>query len=134
MIVGESTSAPPPDVRRSQIASVGMFCAMASALSLLFAGDYLYFKLPKFNDVYKSIQVRIPQGYEFVYDYGMAAWGLLLIATVVSFDRAIRDPLGRWTLTFNVAVGFAAVGFAFFVFHAAWSPFYNLLQGIGTQQ
>src|SRR5687767_3356249 len=98
MTIDEPTSAPPPDVRRAQIATVGMFCALASAVALVFAGDYIFFKLAKFNDVYKSIKVAMPLWWEFFYDYGMAVWGVLLIATVVSFDRAIRDPLGRWTL------------------------------------
>ncbi|HKS15857.1 MAG TPA: hypothetical protein VJU16_00940 [Planctomycetota bacterium] len=111
-----------------------MFCAVVSAVAILFAGDYIFFKFGKFNDVYKSVKVFVPDIFQYMNDYGMAAWGALLIATVVSFDRAIRNPLGHWTLTLNVSVAIATVGFSFLTFHAAWAPFYSLLQGIGTER
>jgi hypothetical protein len=118
--------------RAAQASALGMFCAGVSALALLYSGDYIFFKLGKFNDVYKSIKVAIHPLFELIFDYGMAVWGILLIATVVSFDHAIRRPLDRRTLVLNVTVAIATIGFTCLLHHAAWSPIYNLLQGVGT--
>ena len=113
------------------LVAFGIACGVSSAILLLYAADYLFLRLGKAEDIFKSVKVHIPPVTRFAFDWGIATWGVLLIATVVSVDQAFRRAGERRTLLINGIVLVAVMGFVFIVRQAFWQPWIDLLSGIG---
>ena len=123
-----SDEKPDPSVN---LIAFGITCGVSSAILLLYAADYLFLRLNKAEDVFKSVKVHIPVMTQFAFDWGIAAWGVLLILTVISVDQAFRRAGERRTLLINGMVLVAVIGFVFIVRQAFWQPWILMLSGIG---
>jgi hypothetical protein len=108
-----------------------MFCAVASALSVIYSADFVFFKVKTFEDFSKVIKVSVNPASKLVYDYGVVFWGVLLIATVIAFEKAFRRPIEKRTLVVNLAVALVAVSFTLLLHYSAWNPVRELLIGFG---
>ena len=106
-------------------------CAVVSAVSLLFAADFVFFKLSTFEDLSKVIKVAPHALSVFVYDYGRAVWGIMLVATVLAWEQAFRRPLEKRTQLFNIVVALITVAFTFLLHYAVWNPVREFLVGLG---
>lgn len=122
---------PSPSVN---LVAFGMACALSSAILLLYAADYLFLRIPLWRDVVKAVKSNVSASVQAVFDWGIAAWGVLLIFTVISVDQACRRAGQRRTIVINVAVLLCTVGLAFLVRHSIWSSLTSLFQGVGTSR
>jgi len=108
--------------------------AFVSALALLYSADYILVWLPRFEDVYKSVNVNLPLATRLIFDYGLAVWAVMVLGTIISYVEIHRRPGQRRTVAISVIVVIGAVSLAAFVRHATLAPVIGLFQGIGVQQ
>jgi glucan phosphoethanolaminetransferase (alkaline phosphatase superfamily) len=131
--MADAEAGSPDTPRVSQTAvSIGAACATMSVAGLLYAGDYIVFRLPMLQDLYKSVKVSMGRHIEFMYDYGLALWGVLLIGVVISCDQALRNSGHRRALIWNATILVCTLLLVFYAREAAWRPLMNLLRGLGT--
>jgi hypothetical protein len=126
------TDEPAPDrpAPSANAAVLGMSSAIVSALVLLYAGDYIFLRLPKLVNVFKTFKANLEWPVQFMFDYGVFLWGIVAICTFGSFVVALRHGGRPQTVGINVAVLIAALVLAFLARQAAWHPFLGMLQGM----
>lgn len=125
---------PAPPVPSTSAISLGMACSVMSVPVLLYTAHDIFFCLPKFMDVFKSIKVHVHMSTDLLSRYGGVLWVMVAIAIALSFAEAARRPSRRRTVAIQVAVFLVTLIFAYLVRHVMWYPWISLFQGIGTEK
>ena len=119
-----------PSKHAANFATIGMTCAVISAVALLIAAELVFVELPRVMDIYKSIHLNTSAAAQFVFNYGIALWGAVLICTILSFHQAFRHGGKPKAMVVNIVVLLAALGFMFVIRRMAWIPMMSLFQGL----
>ena len=119
--------------RQTTAIALGVSCLVVSTLALLYTADYIFTWLPKMEDVFKSVKVHISIPVQIILQWGLYLWLAVVLCLVLSGVETWRKPGHPRTLALQVATGISALLLIILLRFAAWNPFLNLLQGIGTQ-
>lgn len=118
--------------RQTTAIALGVSCLAVSALALFYTADYVFSWLPKLEDLFKSVKVRISMPVEIILRWGMYLWLAVALCVVLAGVETWRKPGRPRTFALQVATGLSALFLIFLFRFAAWDPLLSLMQGIGT--